>query len=86
MILSADIKGDAYEGLLERNARDTKSGARQYFTPRPLIDGIIECLAPQPGETMIDPACGTGGFLISGCSGIQTPSFRTAFPGPPHTP
>ena len=65
MILSADIKGDAYEGLLERNARDTKSGAGQYFTPRPLIDGIIECLAPQPGETMIDPACGTGGFLIA---------------------
>jgi len=65
MILSADIKGDAYEGLLERNARDTKSGAGQYFTPRPVIDGIIECLAPQPGETMIDPACGTGGFLIA---------------------
>jgi type I restriction enzyme M protein len=65
MILSADIKGDAYEGLLERNARDTKSGAGQYFTSRPLIDGIIECLAPQPGETMIDPACGTGGFLIA---------------------
>lgn len=65
MILSADIKGDAYEGLLERNARDTKSGAGQYFTPRPLIDGIIECLAPQPEETMIDPACGTGGFLIA---------------------
>ncbi|MCX5958177.1 MAG: N-6 DNA methylase, partial [Cyanobacteria bacterium] len=65
MILSADIKGDAYEGLLERNARDTKSGAGQYFTSRPLIDGSIECLAPQPGETMIDPACGTGGFLIA---------------------
>jgi type I restriction enzyme M protein len=65
MILSADIKGDAYEGLLERNARDTKSGAGQYFTSRPLIDGIIECLAPQPGETIIDPACGTGGFLIA---------------------
>lgn len=65
MDLSADIKGDAYEGLLERNARDTKSGAGQYFTPRPLIDGIIDCLAPQPGETMIDTACGTGGFLIA---------------------
>jgi type I restriction enzyme M protein len=46
MILSADIKGEAYEGLLERNARDTKSGAGQYFTPRPLIVGIIECLSP----------------------------------------
>jgi type I restriction enzyme M protein len=63
--LDADIKGDAYEGLLERNAQDTKSGAGQYFTPRPIIDAIIACLAPQPGETMIDPACGTGGFLIA---------------------
>jgi type I restriction enzyme M protein len=63
--LSADIKGDAYEGLLERNAQDTKSGAGQYFTPRPIIDAIMACLAPQPGETMIDPACGTGGFLIA---------------------
>ncbi|NDG75836.1 MAG: SAM-dependent DNA methyltransferase, partial [Synechococcaceae bacterium WB8_1B_136] len=63
--LDADIKGDAYEGLLERNAQDTKSGAGQYFTPRPIIDAIMACLAPQPGETMIDPACGTGGFLIA---------------------
>ena len=65
MTLSADIKGEAYEGLLERNAQDTKSGAGQYFTTRPLIDAIIECLSPRPGETMIDPACGTGGFLIA---------------------
>jgi type I restriction enzyme M protein len=68
MILSADIKGDAYEGLLERNARDTKSGAGQYFTSRPLVDGIIECLAPEPGETMIDPACGTGGTCTPCCA------------------
>ena len=65
LTLSADIKGDAYEGLLERNAQDTKSGAGQYFTPRPIIDAIMDCLAPQPGETLIDPACGTGGFLIA---------------------
>lgn len=65
MILSADIKGEAYEGLVERNAQDTKSGAWQYFTTRPLIDAIIGCLAPKPGETMIDPASGTGGFLIA---------------------
>jgi type I restriction enzyme M protein len=65
LILDADIKGDAYEGLLERNAQDTKSGAGQYFTPRPIIDAIMACLAPQPGETLIDPACGTGGFLIA---------------------
>lgn len=65
MTFSADTKGEAYEGLLKRNAQDTKSGAGQYFTTRPLIDAIIECLAPKPGETMIDPACGTGGFLIA---------------------
>lgn len=65
MTLDADVKGDAYEGLLERNAQDTKSGAGQYFTPRPLINAIVEVMAPQPGETICDPACGTGGFLLS---------------------
>lgn len=65
VMVGADIKGDAYEGLLERNAQDTKSGAGQYFTPRPLIDAIVACVAPQPGETIIDPACGTGGFLLA---------------------
>lgn len=63
--LSADVKGDAYEGLLEKNARDTKSGAGQYFTPRPLIDAIVACVDPRPGEVVCDPACGTGGFLLS---------------------
>jgi type I restriction enzyme M protein len=63
--LSDDIKGDAYEGLLEKNARDTKSGAGQYFTPRPLIDALVECVAPKPGEVILDPACGTGGFLLA---------------------
>jgi len=63
--LTADVKGDAYEGLLERNAQDVKSGAGQYFTPRPLIDGIIDCIQPRIGETVCDPACGTGGFLLS---------------------
>jgi type I restriction enzyme M protein len=62
---SADVKGDAYEGLLEKNARDTKSGAGQYFTPRALIDAIVECSLPKPGEVICDPACGTGGFLLS---------------------
>jgi len=64
--LSADVKGDAYEGLLEKNAEDTKSGAGQYFTPRALIDAIVDCIQPRPGETICDPACGTGGFLLSG--------------------
>jgi type I restriction enzyme M protein len=63
--MSADVKGDAYEGLLERNAQDVKGGAGQYFTPRPLIDAIIDCVRPQPGEVVADPACGTGGFLLS---------------------
>ena len=63
--MSDDLKGDAYEGLLEKNARDTKSGAGQYFTPRPLIDRIVECVDPQLGEVVCDPACGTAGFLLS---------------------
>ncbi len=63
--LDADVKGDAYEGLLEKNAQDTKGGAGQYFTPRPLIRAIVECVAPCPGETICDPACGTGGFLLA---------------------
>lgn len=64
-MMSADVKGDAYEGLLEKNAQDTKSGAGQYFTPRPLIAAMVEVVSPQPGETICDPACGTGGFLLA---------------------
>ena len=64
LAMSADVKGDAYEGLLERNAQDVKGGAGQYFTPRPLITAIVDCLQPQPGEVIVDPACGTGGFLL----------------------
>jgi type I restriction enzyme M protein len=62
--MSADVKGDAYEGLLEKNAQDTKSGAGQYFTPRPLIRALVDAIAPKPGETICDPACGTGGFFL----------------------
>lgn len=65
MTLDADVKGDAYEGLLEKNAQDTKSGAGQYFTPRSLIQTIVEVMAPAPGDTICDPACGTGGFLLA---------------------
>jgi type I restriction enzyme M protein len=65
VMVGVDVKGDAYEGLLERNAQDTKSGAGQYFTPRPLIDAMVECVHPKPGEAIIDPACGTGGFLLA---------------------
>jgi len=60
-----DGLGDLYEGLLEKNASETKSGAGQYFTPRPLIDSIIALVRPQPGETIQDPAAGTAGFLIA---------------------
>jgi type I restriction enzyme M protein len=65
MILDADVKGDLYEGLLEKNAADLKSGAGQYFTPRALIRAIVEVMRPGPSETINDPACGTGGFLIA---------------------
>jgi type I restriction enzyme M protein len=71
--MSADVKGDAYEGLLERNAQDVKGGAGQYFTPRPLIDAIVDCIRPKPGETVADPACGTGGFLLSAHSFVADP-------------
>ena len=63
--LSADVKGDIYEGLLERNAQDVKGGAGQYFTPRPLIQAIVEVMQPKPADTVADPACGTGGFLLA---------------------
>ena len=63
--MGADIKGQIYEGLLEKNAEDVKSGAGQYFTPRPLIRGIVECMRPEPMKTISDPACGTGGFLLA---------------------
>ena len=60
-----DGLGDLYEGLLEKNASETKSGAGQYFTPRPLIDCIVALVRPRPGETIQDPAAGTAGFLIA---------------------
>lgn len=62
--INVDVKGEIYEGLLEKNASEVKSGAGQYFTPRPVIDAIIKCVNPQIGETVCDPACGTGGFLL----------------------
>jgi type I restriction enzyme M protein len=57
--------GDLYEGLLAKNAGELKSGAGQYFTPRPLIDCMVACLQPRPGEVIQDPAAGTGGFLVA---------------------
>ena len=67
-----DGLGDLYEGLLEKNASETKSGAGQYFTPRPLIDSIIHLVKPQAGETIQDPAAGTAGFLIAADAYIRS--------------
>jgi type I restriction enzyme M protein len=63
--LGVDVKGDAYEGLLEKNAADVKGGAGQYFTPRALIQAIVDVMRPEPGQLVHDPACGTGGFLLA---------------------
>lgn len=63
--MDIDIKGEIYEGLLQKNAEDVKSGAGQYFTPRPLIKAIVEVMQPEPGDTICDPACGTGGFGLA---------------------
>jgi type I restriction enzyme M protein len=65
ILMGVKDKGDIYEGLLEKNAEDTKSGAGQYFTPRPLIKAMVECIRPQPMHTIADPACGTGGFFLA---------------------
>lgn len=64
MGLDVDVKGAIYEGLLQKNATETKAGAGQYFTPRPLIKAIVEVMKPTPDDTILDPACGTGGFLL----------------------
>ena len=65
ILMGVKDKGDIYEGILENNAEDTKSGAGQYFTPRPLIKAMVECLQPEPMKTIADPACGTGGFFLA---------------------
>ncbi|WP_375580133.1 class I SAM-dependent DNA methyltransferase [Marivirga tractuosa] len=64
-MVGADVKGDIYEGLLEKNASDTKSGAGQYFTPRSLIQAMVACVAPEPMKSIHDPSCGTGGFFLA---------------------
>lgn len=64
-LMGTDLKGKIYEGLLEKNAEDVKSGAGQYFTPRALIMAMVECIHPEPEKTICDPACGTGGFFLA---------------------
>ena len=63
--MDVDVKGAIYEGLLQKNATESKAGAGQYFTPRPLIKAIVEVMKPTPDMTVVDPACGTGGFLLA---------------------
>ena len=63
--MSSDVKGEIYEGLLQKNAEDIKSGAGQYFTPRPLIRAMVKCLRPEPMKTIADPCCGSGGFFLA---------------------
>lgn len=64
-IMEGDLKGAIYESILEKNGQDKKSGAGQYFTPRPLINAMVDCIQPKITETVADPACGTGGFLLA---------------------
>lgn len=70
--LDIDVKGEIYEGLLQKNAEDVKGGAGQYFTPRALIKAMVEVTKPKPGNTINDPACGTGGFLLASHDFIST--------------
>lgn len=64
-----DVKGEIYESLLQKNAEN--SGAGQYFTPRPVIQAMVECINPVPGETIADPSCGTGGFFLGSLNHIH---------------
>ncbi|GGY08596.1 type I restriction-modification system subunit M [Streptomyces hiroshimensis] len=70
-VKGTDLKGDAYEGLLSKGASDTKTGAGQYFTPRALIDAMVDVVQPTPEDIIADPACGTGGFLIAAHSYLR---------------
>ena len=65
LVMDGDVKGAIYESILEKNGQDKKSGAGQYFTPRSLISTMVDVTRPQIGETVCDPACGTGGFLLA---------------------
>ena len=75
--MSSDVKGEIYEGLLQKNAEDIKSGAGQYFTPRPLIRAMVRCLRPEPMKTIADPCCGSGGFFLAAQSFLADPTNYT---------
>jgi type I restriction enzyme M protein len=72
--IGVDVKGQIYEGLLEKNAAEVKSGAGQYFTPRPVIEAIVSCVQPRINEKICDPACGTGGFLLAAYDSMKNQS------------
>lgn len=75
--MSSDVKGEIYEGLLQKNAEDVKSGAGQYFTPRPLIRAMVRCVRPEPMKTIADPCCGSGGFFLASQAFISDPKNYT---------
>lgn len=75
--MSSDVKGEIYEGLLQKNAEDIKSGAGQCFTPRPLIRAMVRCLRPEPIKTIADPCCGSGGFFLAAQSFLANPNNYT---------
>ena len=74
LVMDGDVKGAIYESILEKNGQDKKSGAGQYFTPRSLIKAMVDVTDPQIGETVCDPACGTGGFLLEAYDHMKTQS------------
>lgn len=74
--MEGDLKGAIYESILEKNGQDKKSGAGQYFTPRPLINAMVDVVQPQITETVADPACGTGGFLLAAYDYIRKQSNK----------
>ena len=75
LLMDGDVKGALYESILQKNGQDKKSGAGQYFTPRPLVDAIVDVVNPKIGETVADPACGTGGFLLSAFAHMKDQSL-----------
>ena len=75
--MSSDVKGEIYEGLLQKNAEDVKSGAGQYFTPRPLIRAMVACLRPEPMKVIADPCAGSGGFFLAAQDFLSDPKNYT---------
>lgn len=78
LVMDGDVKGAIYESILEKNGQDKKSGAGQYFTPRSLIQAMVDVATPRIGETVCDPACGTGGFLLAAYDYMKSQSSDKA--------